>query len=196
MPRAAEHKDALIYAAAGLFRRRGYGASGLNDILAASGAPKGSLYHYFPEGKEQLAETTVKAGGITVARTLEELAASTKDSAAYLRGFAKLLIGWLEASDYEDGCPISTVLLEMAGESEKIRAQGHTAYDKWRQVTGDKFLADGLSRKAANALATHTLAAFEGAMMIARVEKKETAIKTTASLLSAQVKAMQQTGSR
>ena len=190
MPRAAEHKQALIEAAAGLFRRRGYGASGLNDILAASGAPKGSLYHYFPDGKEQLAETTVKAGGITVARTLEDLAASTKDSAAYLRGFAKLLTGWLEDSDYEDGCPISTVLLEMAGESEKIRAQGHAAYDKWRQVTGDKFVADGLTRNDAMALATHTLAAFEGALMIARVEKKDAAIKTAASLLSAQVKAL------
>lgn len=190
MPRAAEHKQALIYAAAGLFRRRGYGASGLNDILAASGAPKGSLYHYFPEGKEQLAETTVKAGGITVAQTLGELASNTKDSAAFLRGFAKLLIGWLEESSYEEGCPISTVLLEMAGESDKIREQGHVAYDKWRQVTGDKFVADGLSRKDATALATHTLAAFEGAMMIARVEKKDAAIKIAASFLSAQVKAM------
>ena len=190
MPRAAEHKEALIQAAAGLFRRRGYGASGLNDILAASGAPKGSLYHYFPDGKEQLAETTIKAGGITVARTLEDLAASTKDSAAYLRGFAKLLIGWLEVSGYEDGCPISTVLLEMAGESEKIRAQGHAAYDKWRQVTGDKFMADGLPRKDATVLATHTLAAFEGALMLARVEKKDAAIKAVASLLCAQVRSM------
>jgi TetR/AcrR family transcriptional repressor of lmrAB and yxaGH operons len=190
MPRAAEHKEALIWAAAGLFRRRGYGASGLNDILAASGAPKGSLYHYFPGGKEQLAEITVKAGGIMVGRALEELAASTKDGPAYLRGFARLLIGWLDQSGYEEGCPISTVLLEMAGESEKIRAQGHAAYDKWRQVAGDKFLADGLSRKEASALATHSLAAFEGALMIARVEKSDAAIKTAASLLCAQVKAL------
>ncbi len=190
MPRAAEHKQALIHTAARLFRRRGYGASGLNDILAASGAPKGSLYHYFPDGKEQLAETTVKAGGIMVGQTLEELAASTKDGPAYLRGFARLLIGWLDESNYEEGCPISTVLLEMAGESEKIRVQGHAAYDRWRQVTGDKFMADGVSRKDSAALSTHTLAAFEGAMMIARVEKKDAAIKTAASLLSAQVKAM------
>ncbi len=190
MARAAEHKQALIYAAAGLFRRRGYGASGLNDILAASGAPKGSLYHYFPDGKEQLAETTVKAGGITVGQTLEELAASTKNSAAYLRGFSKLLTGWLEESNFGDGCPISTVLLEMAGESEPIREQGRAAYDKWRQVTRDKFVADGLSHKGATALATHTLASFEGALMIARVEKKDAAIKTAASLLSAQAEAM------
>ncbi|MDW3097000.1 MAG: TetR/AcrR family transcriptional regulator [Alphaproteobacteria bacterium] len=190
MPRAAEHKQALIHAAARLFRRRGYGASGLNDILGASGAPKGSLYHYFPDGKEQLAETTVKAGGIMVGQTLEELAASSKDGPAYLRGLARLLIGWLDDSGYEEGCPISTVLLEMAGESDKIRAQGHAAYDRWRQVTGDKFVADGVSRKDATALATHTLAAFEGAMMIARVEKKDAAIKTAASLLSAQLKVM------
>jgi len=190
MPRAAEHKQSLVMAAATLFRRRGYGASGLNDILAESGAPKGSLYHYFPKGKEQLAETTVKAGGIVVGQTLEELAASTRSGQAYLKGFAKLLTGWLEESNYAEGCPISTVLLEMAGESEAIRAQGHAAYDKWRQVTGDKFVADGLSRKDAAALATHTLAAFEGALMIARVEKKDAAIRTAASLLSAQLQAM------
>ena len=190
MPRAPEHKEALIRAAATLFRRRGYGASGLNDILAESGAPKGSLYHYFPRGKEQLAETTVKAGGIVVGQTLEELAASTRSGHAYLKGFAKLLIGWLEESGYAEGCPISTVLLEMAGESETIRAQGHAAYDKWRQVTGDKFVADGLSRKDAAALATHTLAAFEGALMIARVEKKDAAIRTAASMLSKQLEQM------
>ncbi len=190
MPRAAEHKQALVEAAAGLFRRRGYGASGLNDILAASGAPKGSLYHYFPGGKEQLATTTVKAGGIVVAATLGELAAASKDGDVYLRGFAKLLSGWLRASDFRDGCPISTVLLEMAGESEMICEQGHTAYDKWRQVSVDKFLADGLSARDARALATHTLCAFEGAMMVARVEKKDAAIKNAALLLCSQLATM------
>lgn len=189
MPRAAEHKQALVDAAAGSFRRRGYAATGLNDILSAAGAPKGSLYHYFPEGKEQLGVTAVKAGGITVAGTLSDLAASSRDAAGLVRGFADLLTGWLEASGYRDGCPISTVLLEMAGESEAIRAEGSRAYSTWRDIIGDKLVADGWTPRAARDMATHALCALEGALMVARVERSDAAIRAVASMLVKQMRA-------
>ncbi len=54
MPNIAKHKDNIVVAAMSLFRRQGYASTGLNQILQESGAPKGSLYHYFPGGKEQL----------------------------------------------------------------------------------------------------------------------------------------------
>ena len=56
MANAAKHKDSLVRTAMRLFRRQGYASSGLQQILAESKAPRGSLYHYFPGGKEELGE--------------------------------------------------------------------------------------------------------------------------------------------
>ncbi len=55
-----KHRSAIIAAAAKLFRRQGYAATGINEIADAAGAPKGSLYHYFPDGKDQIAEAAVR----------------------------------------------------------------------------------------------------------------------------------------
>ena len=60
MPAKPKHRDAIVNAAVALFRRRGYSGTGLSDIVELSGAPKGSLYHYFPNGKLSIAEAAVR----------------------------------------------------------------------------------------------------------------------------------------
>ena len=55
-----KHRDNLIYTAARLFRQQGYAATGINDILREAGAPKGSFYHYFPGGKEELGAAAIR----------------------------------------------------------------------------------------------------------------------------------------
>src|SRR5438093_12024105 len=99
MPTPPRHRDAIVRAAARLFRRQGYAATGLNQILADSGAPKGSLYHYFPQGKMQIGEDVVALAGRRLAATLTELVEAERSSGAALRRYARLLVGWLEASD-------------------------------------------------------------------------------------------------
>src|SRR4051812_25766766 len=74
MSRPPRHRGAIVRAAATLFRRNGYAATGINEIAEVSGAPKGSLYHYFPNGKEQIAEAAVRFAGAGVVATLEKLA--------------------------------------------------------------------------------------------------------------------------
>jgi TetR/AcrR family transcriptional repressor of lmrAB and yxaGH operons len=69
MSRPSKHRAAIIAAASRLFRRQGYAGTGVNDIVALSGAPKGSLYHYFPKGKEQIAEEAVLFAGRLVAES-------------------------------------------------------------------------------------------------------------------------------
>ena len=55
MPAVPKHRQPIINAAVTLFRRQGFARTGLNDIVDVSGAPKGSLYHYFPDGKSSIA---------------------------------------------------------------------------------------------------------------------------------------------
>ena len=79
MAAAAKHREALLAASVRLFRQKGYAATGLAEILAESGAPKGSLYHYFPGGKAEIGAEAVKLAGKTVTRTLKELAEDDTD---------------------------------------------------------------------------------------------------------------------
>ena len=67
------HRGAIVRAAATLFRRNGFAATGINEIVEVSGAPKGSLYHYFPDGKDQIAEAAIRFAGAGLVATLEKL---------------------------------------------------------------------------------------------------------------------------
>ena len=81
MPRASDARSRLIRVAAALFRQRGYDGIGLAEILQASGAPKGSFYHHFPGGKEQLAEACIAHAGEQVGALIDAAMAEAPDFA-------------------------------------------------------------------------------------------------------------------
>src|ERR1700759_4433398 len=101
----------MVESAVWLFRRQGYAATGLAEILAASGAPKGSLYHYFPGGKAEIGAAAVRRAGERVTATLTHLASSSSGAGELLARYLVLLAGWMRMSGFRDGCPITTTLL-------------------------------------------------------------------------------------
>lgn len=165
-----KHRENIVSSATRLFRQRGYAATGLNDILAASGAPKGSLYHYFPEGKEQLGEEAVRLAGGVVVQTLRRLRAEHATAAQVMRGYAVLLAGWMADSGFSDGCPIATTMLETAPQSARLSAAGRDAFGAWRAELESMLVVDGLGADEARRLALLAVAAYEGALIQARVE--------------------------
>jgi len=82
-----------VRAAATLFRRNGYAATGINEIAELAGAPKGSLYHYFPDGKQQIGEAAVRLAGKSVVVTLEKLELQHETTAAVIQAYCRLLAG-------------------------------------------------------------------------------------------------------
>jgi TetR/AcrR family transcriptional repressor of lmrAB and yxaGH operons len=176
MSRPSKHRAAIVFAASRLFRRQGYAATGVNEIAALSGAPKGSLYHYFPEGKEQIAEAAVLYAGSLVAETLRTLSGQHDTAGAMICAYAGLLVGWMEASGFRDGCPITTVLLEVGAESERIAAAGRTAFDTYREVYQAALARDGLPPDRAACLAGVAVAVLQGALVQARVARSGTPI--------------------
>ena len=167
-----------------LFRRNGYSATGLNDIVDASGAPKGSLYHYFPAGKASIAEATVIEAGRRVAETLRKLAATMPSTGALLKEHARLLAGWMKQSGFRDGCPITTVLLELAPEDRSVTEAGRQAYAVRLGVLTDKLIADGIPKRRAERLAILCTSAMQGALIQARVERTGAPVLTTAEELA------------
>jgi AcrR family transcriptional regulator len=169
MAKAAKHKDALIQTAVTLFREHGYAATGLNEILKKSGAPKGSLYYYFPGGKEALGEAAVKQAGEVVSKTLRQLQSQAEDSKKFLQQYGELLSGWMAASGFRAGCPIATTILETCPESESIQNTGKQVFEMWIQIVSEVYMRDGQSLEQARASAQLVIAGLEGAMLLSRV---------------------------
>lgn len=183
MAKAAIHKQNLVRTAMRLFRRQGYASTGLQQILAESGAPKGSLYHYFPEGKEELGEAAVDMAAGLVREMLSDLAVRHPQPRSFLRAYARTMAGWMEESGFESGCPVATTLLENAPRSPGITAAGERAVDAWIRVVAS-VLGEGCSPTSAEKRhAQLIIAAMEGALILARVRRSTRPILDVGRLL-------------
>lgn len=170
-----DHKANLTYAAITLFRRQGFAATGLQQILAESQTPKGSLYHYFPGGKNELGAEAILVAGAIVSETLNSLARESVSFADFLSRYLYMLAGWLEDSDYCDGCPIATCLLERAPSCDLMREAGEKVLTEWISIIAGVLQREGDSD--ARRRAAGVLAAAEGALLVCRVRR------STATLL-------------
>ncbi len=184
MPAVPKHRQPIINTAVTLFRRQGYSRTGLNEIVDVSGAPKGSLYHYFPLGKSSIAVAAVTEAGRRVAATLHKLMEECRSTGELLRRHAELLSGWMRASGFRDGCPITTVLLELAPGDRDVTEAGRTAYRSRVAILADRLVADGFPRARADALAVLCTSALQGALIQARVERSGRPLEITAAELA------------
>ena len=185
MAAVAKHREALLAASVRLFRQKGYAATGLAEILSESGAPKGSLYHYFPGGKAEIGAEAVALAGKTVAHTLEDLAAETDGPGELMTRYLDLMAGWMAASDFRDGCPITTTLLETVPQHEAIRQVGADAFDAWAGVLTESAVAAGIPLARAESLARFAISALEGALIQCRVTGDEAPLRLVAEELGA-----------
>jgi len=185
LPAPPKHRQSIVDASVTLFRRNGYAGTGLNDIVEASGAPKGSLYHYFPAGKSSIAVAAVEEAGRRVAATLTSLAAECATAADTLVAHAKLLAGWMKKSGFRDGCPITTVLLELAPQDRAVSEAGRKVYAARIAIMTDKLIADGYPPDRARRLAILIVSALQGALIQSRVERSGAPILIAAEELKA-----------
>ncbi len=179
-----KHRQAIVAAAVRLFRRQGYAATGLAQIVEASGAPKGSLYHYFPAGKAAIGAAAVTAAGETVRATIAALPAGTRPG-DFLREYARLMAAWLRASGFRDGSPIASVVLEQAAQDDDIAAAARVVYAAWRGEMVARLKAAGVSDMAADSLALLAITNLEGALILARAERSEAPVLAAAEALAA-----------
>jgi TetR/AcrR family transcriptional repressor of lmrAB and yxaGH operons len=170
-PGEADTRARLIAAAARLFQEQGYAATGLNEILARAGAPKGSLYHHFPGGKAQLGAAAMRGAGSLLRDTLRNRRASAGDAAGAVEAFAGDLAGWLESSGFTRGCPVATVALEQTPGTGDLAEAAAGALSRTADCLAEMIEADGAAAPRARALAVTALAALEGAMILARTQQ-------------------------
>lgn len=133
MARPSDARSRLIHAASELFRQRGYDGVGLTEILEVSGAPKGSFYHHFPEGKEQLAEACVRHAGEQIGMLLDAAMTAAPDFATGVRQFVGGIAGWFERSGFREGCPITSVVLARVPQSPQLTEAARSVIGGWQQ---------------------------------------------------------------
>ncbi|MCW7540605.1 TetR/AcrR family transcriptional regulator [Aquabacterium sp. A7-Y] len=180
MSAVPKHREALVASAAHLFRRRGYNATGIQDILRHSGAPRGSLYHYFPRGKVEIAAAAVRFAGEQVRLSLLSLRREHAHPADLMRAYAQLLGDWMEVSRFRDGCPVTTTLLELAADVPEVAASGRQALAAWAEVFEQELLAHGAEPARAGRIAQLAISALEGALVQARVLASRAPIENAA----------------
>lgn len=166
MPRPDRSRAALVDAAAVLFRRQGYAATGLNQILDSADVRAGSLYHHFPKGKQELAAAVVDTVGARIEQLLRQLLA-TAPAQDVIAHWIDLLIAGLDA-DGRDGCPIEPMATESVHASELVRLSSAKVFAGWCAAIAERLESEGLPREAASVAATSVLALIEGALMLSR----------------------------
>jgi TetR/AcrR family transcriptional repressor of lmrAB and yxaGH operons len=161
----------LVDSSVELFRRQGYSGTGLKAILAASHAPSGSLYHFFPGGKEELGAEALRAGGATYRGLVEAIYGEGVDVVTATRNFFEGAATVVEMTDFADACPIATVALEVASTSEPMRRAAAEVFESWLVVLEERLMTAGLDQRVARDLAIELFCAIEGAFLLSRTTR-------------------------
>jgi AcrR family transcriptional regulator len=173
-------RERMVLSAAQLLRRGGVASAGLRETAAQAHAPRGSLQHYFPGGKEQVVNEAVAwAGRYAAARVPAFLAALDEPSPSAL--FAAMAQPWtdeLAAAGRLAGCPVAAVTTDCAEDSESTRTAAAAAFACWLTSVTEALTVMNVPAAHAQALATLMVSALEGAILIARAERSPDALAT------------------
>ena len=185
--KAMDTRQRLLAAGERLFRTQGYAGTGLKELTEVAGAPWGSLYHFFPGGKEQLGAEVMRYAGALYARGIAATFMRFTDPAEAAERMFLSEASVLSASDYRDGCPIASVTLDIASTSEDLRAACAEAFASWLQAIAAGLAAAGAPDETAKALAGFILSALEGAIVLARAAKNPAVLLQSARFVRAAV---------
>jgi len=176
---APDTRERIVGAAAELFRRGGYAGVGVKAIARQSGCPVGSMYHFFPGGKDELVAEALRMAGHGYLLLVEAVLENEPDLVSGIRACFAGAGAVLAATDYADACPIETVALEVASTNEPLRLVTAEIFEGWIMAATSRFAAGGVPQAAARPLAIAFIAALEGAFVLSR------ALKSTEPLLAA-----------
>ncbi|MEU9391005.1 TetR/AcrR family transcriptional regulator [Streptomyces sp. NPDC048324] len=173
-------RERMVFSAAQLIRRDGVAATGMREVAAHAEAPRGSLQHYFPGGKEQLVNEAVSwAGRYAGRRVARFLAALDEPTPSGL--FAEMVRQWTDeyaSGGFAAGCPVAAATVDWAESVPSTREAVAAAFATWTTPVAHALADMGVPEERAGALATLMISALEGAILIARAERDVRALTT------------------
>jgi TetR/AcrR family transcriptional repressor of lmrAB and yxaGH operons len=179
---AGDSKARIEKVSSSLLARRGYNGMGLKAVSEAAGLPFGSIYHHFPGGKEEIAAAAVTTAGASIEALLRDLFSGGLEDRG-IRAMFSFMAGQLAHTDWAKGCPVGTPALDGSADSEPVRQACEAVLGRWVGTLADALVRDGLRPKAARDLATTMIAAYEGAVLLARVQRSDAPLTVTAEAM-------------
>lgn len=179
---ASDTRERMVWAAASLFRDRGYDGTGFRDVVDAAGTTPGVIYHHFPGGKTELGVSVAESSGDRIV-ALVEAACSQQQPGEAITGLLDVIERYLVTGDTRPGCPIAAVSLASDDEDGLLRAAGDTIFTRIRAAVVDCLLRDGVSAREAEQFATLAVAASEGAVILCRARGDASPLRDVRSAL-------------
>ena len=170
---ATDTRKRMIETTSRLVQAKGYHGTSLNDILRESDAPRGSLYFHFPGGKKTLVLEAVKAGIEEVSQAIRSSFDKAENPAEGVMLTYQVLAESMEESNFQMGCPVSSVVLDMPEIGSELANTCREAYNEWTLMYSNAFISSGLEPDRALRLGKTVQAASEGAILMARSEQSK-----------------------
>lgn len=164
-------RQRMVASAALLIRERGAHSTAIADVLAASGAPRGSAYHYFPGGRTQLICEAVDFAADYIAGKMAEVSGGMEMLDHLVAHYRKHLI----ATEFRAGCPVLAVAIEADPDNPDRTApmidRAAAAFDSWNGLIVEQLVSEGITKDRAHELAVVITASLEGALVLAQAAR-------------------------
>ncbi|WP_425578224.1 TetR/AcrR family transcriptional regulator [Streptomyces albiaxialis] len=154
-------------------QRQGYAGTGIKQIAQEARATLGSVYHFFPGGKRELAVAAVQHGDEEFAEALRDALDAHDDPAEAIRALCATLADGLSDSGWTDGCPVTTTSLGTAALAPDIQTAAAEAFARWRGLVRDKLRTSGIAEADADELAHTVISTLEGAELASQVSRSK-----------------------
>ena len=172
-------RERIVATTTELFRSQGFNGTSLKQVTDGAGAPTGSLYHYFPGGKDELGAVVIRESGAAYQALFELYADEADDIVEAVGHLFDGAADVLEMTGYIDICPIGNVAREVASTHEPLRAATADVLQGWTDALTDRLRSAGLDGEEATALAATAIAAIEGGFMLARTRRSTDDLRAT-----------------
>jgi TetR/AcrR family transcriptional repressor of lmrAB and yxaGH operons len=182
---AGDARRRMIESAVTLLAKRGLQATAFSDVIEHSGAPRGSIYHHFPGGKDELVDAAINLAGDRALRVLD--AVDGRPPAEVTNYFIDLWRAVLVRSRLTAGCAVLAVTV--ATDSPELLDHAAAIFRAWRGRLAELYVAGGLPADSATRLATTIVAATEGAVVVSRAEQSVEPFEEVAKALLAMTSA-------
>ena len=166
-------RERMVRSAMALICAQGVSGTGMREVVQHAEAPRGSLQHYFPGGKEQLISEALALAGRTAARTARRAGEGDGPLAPsdVLAAMVAPWRTWLSESEYAQGCPVLATVADVAFSSASLRGAAEEAFDTWQAAVEAALREAGVAAERVHPLAGTLIAALEGAIAMARARR-------------------------
>lgn len=177
----------MLVSAAEVMRERGAAGVTIDEVLNRSGAPRGSVYYHFPEGRNQILTEALRHAADAITASID----TTTDRGAMelLRAFVELWERLLTDSDFNAGCPVVAAAIGCSGAEPRLTAEAGQIFGRWRASLVRAFVADGFGDADATSLAVMSIAALEGAVVLCRSTRSTDPLRDVHAQLEFLIKA-------